>query len=298
MKILIAEDDENSRLLLETALTAQGYTVESSSNGQDALALAEKSPPSLIISDILMPQMDGFELCRHIKGNPKLQHTPFIFYSATFVESLDERLALALGATRLIVKPIEMWILLGIIKETLELADTERLNSPPTESDEQRIENLYAERLSRKLTKKVKELEWEREILMQSEERYRSLINDALNISSIAIIILDSKYKVTWFNQTLEEYFDIHLSQTIGLPAEQFYTEKIKDSFEHTDCLLEIKNSITRRNHIKHLECLLKPDHNSEARWLEYNSKPIHSGLYKGGRIEHFTDITRYKQIV
>ncbi len=297
MKILIAEDDENSRLLLETALTAQGYTVESSSNGQDALTLAEKSPPSLIISDILMPQMDGFELCRHIKGNPKLQHIPFIFYSATFVESLDERLALALGATRLIVKPIEMWILLGIIKETLELADTERLNSPSTESDEQRIENLYAERLSRKLTKKVKELEWEREILMQSEERYRSLINDALNISSIAIIILDSKYKVTWFNQTLEEYFDIHLSQTIGLPAEQFYTEKIKGSFEHTDCLLEIKNSITRRNHIKHLECLLKPDHNSEARWLEYNSKPIHSGLYKGGRIEHFTDITRYKQM-
>ncbi len=295
MKILIAEDDENSKLLLEAALTAQGYTVESSNNGQEALVLAEKSPPSLIISDILMPKMDGFELCRHIKGNPKLQHIPFVFYSATFVESLDERLALALGATRLIVKPIEMWTLLGIIKETLELANTAQPKSPSTHSDEQRIENLYAERLSRKLSKKVKELEWEREILMQSEERYRSLINDVLNISSIAIVILDSKYKITWFNRTFEEYFDIHLSQTIGLPAEQFYTEKIGNSFEH-NCLSEIKNSITRRDHIKHLECLLRSDNNNEIRWLEYNSKPIHLGLYKGGRIEHFTDITRYKQ--
>ncbi len=296
MKILIAEDDENSRLLLETALAAQGYTVESADNGQEALNLAEKSPPSLIISDILMPQMDGFELCRHIKNNPELQHIPFIFYSATFVESLDERLALALGAARLVVKPIEMWTLLGIIKETLELTNTDPSKAPPTDSDKHQVGDLYAERLSKKLSKKVKELEWERETLMQSEERYRSLINDALNTSSIAIVILDSQYKVTWFNQTFEKYFDTRLSQTIGLPAEQLYAEQIQGSFEESDCLLEVKNSLTNRSHIEHLECLLKPDSNGKVRWLEYNSKPIHSGLYKDGRIEHFIDITRYKK--
>ncbi len=298
MKILIAEDDENSRLLLKTTLLAQEYTVETANNGQEALALAEKSPPSLIISDILMPKMDGFELCRHIRSNPKLQHIPFIFYSATFVESRDERLALALGATRFIVKPIEIWTLLSIIKETLDLAKTAPAKLHTTDTDEQIIGDLYAERLSKKLSKKVKELEWEHEILVQSEERYRSLINDVLNTSSIATVILDSKYNVTWFNHAFEEYFDTHLSQTIGMSAKQLYTEQIQSFFEDPGSFLKITNSLENKIYIDYQECRLKPDSNGKVRWLEYSCRPIHSGLYKGGRIEHFTDITRYKQIV
>ncbi|HEB63833.1 MAG TPA: PAS domain S-box protein, partial [Gammaproteobacteria bacterium] len=206
-----------------------------------------------------------------------------------------ERLALALGATRFIVKPIEMWTLIGIIRETLDLASTTPSKSLTINSDEHLVGELYAERLSKKLAKKVKELEWEHEILMQSEERYRSLINDVLNTSTIAIMILDSKYNVTWFNHTFEEYFDTRLSQTIGMSAEQLYTTQIKNYFEEGESLLKIINSLASKNDIQHLECQLQPDDNGKARWLEYNSRPIHSGLYKGGRIEHFTDITRYK---
>ena len=92
MKILIVDDDENSRVFLERALLKQGYHVESVQNGAQALAKFEQSPPGLIISDILMPELDGFELCRRVKTDDRLRTIPFIFYSATFVAQEDRRL--------------------------------------------------------------------------------------------------------------------------------------------------------------------------------------------------------------
>ena len=62
MKILIAEDDENSRVYLERALTSQKYIVESAGNGAQAFEKALLSPPDMVISDILMPEMNGFDL--------------------------------------------------------------------------------------------------------------------------------------------------------------------------------------------------------------------------------------------
>ena len=67
MKILVVEDNEDSRVLLESLLEANGYEVESAENGKIALALATRRPPDLIISDILMPEMDGFEATKIIK---------------------------------------------------------------------------------------------------------------------------------------------------------------------------------------------------------------------------------------
>ncbi len=86
MKILIVEDDVNSRVFLERALLSQGYTVESAANGVQALEKAVLSPPDLIISDIMMPEMDGFELCRRVKTDERLHTIPFVFYTATYIE--------------------------------------------------------------------------------------------------------------------------------------------------------------------------------------------------------------------
>jgi len=67
-----------------------GYTVESACNGTDALEKARKAPPDLIISDILMPEMDGFELCRRIKTDDKLRKVPLVFYTATYIDRQDD----------------------------------------------------------------------------------------------------------------------------------------------------------------------------------------------------------------
>ena len=73
MKILLVDDDENSRIFLERALRSQGYEVDSAPNGAIALEKAQASPPEMIISDILMPEMNGFEFCHHVKTDPRLQ---------------------------------------------------------------------------------------------------------------------------------------------------------------------------------------------------------------------------------
>ena len=84
-----------------------GYEVVSARNGVEALQLLEQDKIDLIISDILMPQMDGFELCRQVKQRADLRHIPFIFYTATYTEKKDQELGLRLGASRFILKPVE-----------------------------------------------------------------------------------------------------------------------------------------------------------------------------------------------
>ncbi len=296
MKILIVEDDENSRLLLETTLVAHGYIVESASNGLEALELSESNPPNMIISDVLMPQMDGFELCRRIKSSPKLRDIVFIFYSATFIEDRDERLALALGAKHFIVKPIDMCNLLDIIKSSLDQTDTEPFKAAlPDNSSNQVREGLYTEQLSTKLTEKIKELEWEHKILMQSEERYSSLVNDVLNDLPTAIIVFDNKYNVTWLNRSFEKYFNTQSDRITGMPAEHLYTKLLQKYFKEPATIIKITNSLADKKYLKNLECLLETGNPHTSQWLEYSSKPIESGLYKGGRMELFTDITHHK---
>ena len=119
MKILIAEDDENSRQLLETVLSSEGYEVVSFENGLKAFAYLQTEIVDLIVSDILMPEMDGYGLCRAVKQNHQLQNVPFIFYTATYTSSQDERFALSLGATKFLIKPMVMTDLLNVISSVL-----------------------------------------------------------------------------------------------------------------------------------------------------------------------------------
>ncbi|MGB3062277.1 MAG: response regulator, partial [Anaerolineae bacterium] len=74
--ILIVDDNEQNRYLLRVLLTASGYAVLAAGNGVEALALARRARPNLIISDILMPQMDGFALCRECKRDEQLRAIP------------------------------------------------------------------------------------------------------------------------------------------------------------------------------------------------------------------------------
>jgi PAS domain S-box-containing protein len=107
MKVLIVDDRAESRLLLHDLLAERGYGILQAGDGESALSLTRREHPDMVISDILMPHMDGFDLCREIKADPALRHTAFVFYSATFVEPEDERLAMDLGASCFMRKPIE-----------------------------------------------------------------------------------------------------------------------------------------------------------------------------------------------
>ena len=175
MKILVAEDDENSRQLLETVLTAEGYQVVSVDNGLKALAYLQAEEADLIISDILMPEMDGYGLCKAVKQNVKLQKTPLIFYTATYTSAQDERFAMTLGAARFLVKPMLMQELVGIVAEVLKSDTPTKLakgrglyRSSPTKIDKQ-----HADRVRAKLDQKLVELNDGRTQLLESEARFK-----------------------------------------------------------------------------------------------------------------------------
>ena len=107
MRMLIVEDNEDSRIILKKTLESIGHTVEEAPNGKEALEIAKESPPDIIVSDVLMPVMDGFQFCKRVKGEGKLKNIPFIFYTATYTDAGDEELAMGLGADRFIIKPVE-----------------------------------------------------------------------------------------------------------------------------------------------------------------------------------------------
>jgi len=160
MHILIAEDNLELKSILETTLKIGGYTVTSAVNGAQALELAQQTPPDLIISDIMMPKMDGFTLCRKLKEDPQLKAIPLIFYTATYIGNQDKALALSMGVSRFIIKPIEMPALLKIIEEVLQEHKENSIPPPNNPAmDGEAIEMMHAERLIHKLDKKVKELE-------------------------------------------------------------------------------------------------------------------------------------------
>lgn len=106
-RILIVDDHATDRYLLRTVLEARGHTVTESVNGREALALARADPPDLVVSDVLMPELDGFGLCHEWHKNPLLARIPFAFYSATFVKPDEERFARAAGADLFLQKPLD-----------------------------------------------------------------------------------------------------------------------------------------------------------------------------------------------
>src|SRR5690242_9199688 len=137
MKILSVDDKLENLYLLEAMLRGSGYEVVSAHNGVEALHKLELDKFDLIISDILMPQMDGFELCHQVKQRDNLRHIPLIFYTATYTEKKDQELGLRLGASRFIIKPLEPEQFLAVLQDVIRQYETGVLASAaPVEKEE------------------------------------------------------------------------------------------------------------------------------------------------------------------
>jgi len=204
--ILIAEDSPTQANHLEHLLTEQGYQVEVANNGQDALVLAQQSKPNLIISDILMPVMNGYELCAAVKRDNTLKDIPIILLT-NLSDPVDIVSGLNAGADYYLTKPYDESLLVSRVKTALETPA--RLDDEAVEvrlevdlaGEQHRVttnhwqmlnlllstyENavhhnqllvqtqLELNRLNEQLEEKVKERTHD---LRESEERYRNISN-------------------------------------------------------------------------------------------------------------------------
>jgi hypothetical protein len=158
-RILNVDDNADNRYLLESLLKASGFEVISAENGRDALEKAQAQPPDLIVSDILMPVMDGYALCRAWKSDEQLKYIPFVFYTATYTEPKDKKFALSLGAERFLLKPQEPDLLIKIFKEVLEDKNSAKQPLSGPLGKEVEYFRQYNEILFRKLEKKMSDLE-------------------------------------------------------------------------------------------------------------------------------------------
>jgi CheY-like chemotaxis protein len=160
MKLLIVDDNEQNLYMLQVLLEGHGYQVASARDGAEALELARRDPPDVIISDILMPVMDGFSLCREWKKDEGLRAIPFVFYTATYTDPKDEEFALSLGAERFIVKPQEPDVFMEMVQQVIKNGETGRLVAlHEPEEGETTFFREYNEVLIRKLEDKLVQLE-------------------------------------------------------------------------------------------------------------------------------------------
>ncbi|MCJ7550682.1 MAG: response regulator [Anaerolineae bacterium] len=119
VKILVAEDERDIRELIVFSLQFAGFEVVSASNGAEAVELAARERPDLILMDVRMPRMTGYQACEAIKQIPETQNTPVIFLSAKGQESEIQE-GLGAGATKYILKPFAPDDLTLQVKQVLE----------------------------------------------------------------------------------------------------------------------------------------------------------------------------------
>src|SRR6266404_3255717 len=131
--ILVVDDDESARDLVVTVLGYAGHQLQEAADGAEALSRAKSRPPDLVIADLMMPTMDGFEFVRQLRESQGLAFTPVMFYTATYLESEARNLASACGVTLIITKPAEPQQILDAVEKSLGAPPIKVVASPSEE---------------------------------------------------------------------------------------------------------------------------------------------------------------------
>jgi len=177
--ILVVEDIPNVLELLEVTLRFKGYPVNTARNGQEALDVVAKEKPILVITDILMPRLDGFALAQKLRVNPLTRSVPIIFLSATYVTPEDKAFAMTLGAVRFLEKPVDTEEFLLTVAEIL----TQGPPTVPEPLNEHLFYQGYRERLESKLRHKNAQIARTERLLysLPAEQKaaFQSLLDEA-----------------------------------------------------------------------------------------------------------------------
>ena len=192
--ILVVEDVPNILELLDVTLRFKGYPVVTACDGEEALELVSKKEPALVITDIMMPRMDGYTLAFNLRRKPETSHIPIIFLSATYVTPEDKAFAISLGAVRFLEKPVDTEDFLLTVAEVL--TDDQLTLSPPM--DKQQFLQGYTRRLEIKLGHKNAQI--------VRNERLLETLPDSLK-SAFEEMLLDNRKQRDQIQYELDEIY-------------------------------------------------------------------------------------------
>lgn len=258
MNILVVDDESESRKLLTAILTAEGYDVRAADGGRLALTSLAVTRPELILLDIRMPGMDGFEVCRRIKENVATRDIPLMFLSAS--TDLSGRVeGFRLGAVDFVSKPFHREELLARVRTHLELG---RLRT--------NLEEQVAERTAE---------------LRESEERFRTMANAA----PVMIRVSDTNKLCTFFNKRWLEFTGRKITEE---PENGWVSGLHPDDLER--CYATYCSAFDERRSFQMEYQLRRAD--GEYRWVLGTEVPTFRGGIFAGYIGSVIDITDLKQ--
>lgn len=177
MNILIVDDIATNRKLLGVTLEAEGHTTLEAADGVEALQILARETVDAVISDILMPNMDGFRLCHALRKSDRLHAIPFIIYTATYTSPEDRKLAQTVGADKYLTKPAPTADVLKALREVMEKKAARPVPSAPV-VEETYVLQQYSQALVHKLEEKNAELKDTLDKLQSAHERIVELNSD------------------------------------------------------------------------------------------------------------------------
>jgi signal transduction histidine kinase/CheY-like chemotaxis protein len=305
--VLIVDDKEENLYLLRAVLEASGKTVTAAPNGAEALKELRNKMVDVIVSDILMPVMDGFSLCIACKKDPIINRIPFIFYTATYTDASDEAFALGLGADRFLTKPLQPEDIVREVDKALCRSDLGQAQAIPPLDDEKVVLKLYNQTLVRKLEKKMADLEAaNKQLSLEIEghkkaqaalEKNERLLRDiASSIPGVVYqFVLDPKGYMSF------SYVSDGASAILGVPPPDIYGDAIKAfSRVHPEDFDMVMASISESAQgLKPWTMVFRAMHQEGFyRWVKGNSIPRKQdggGVLWNGTFFDYTQIKDYQ---
>ncbi|MEW5805073.1 MAG: response regulator, partial [bacterium] len=255
MKILLVDDNTENLELLESVLRHYGYEVETASDGFQAFDKALQGKFDIIISDILMPRMDGFRLCRQVKTSEKLKDIPFVFYTATYTSPEDEKFALGQGADEFILKPKDPDTFIEILRKVIKNHEAGILRKPTLAPEEESgYFKHYSERLIKKLDDKLRELESAHKALAAEKEnlavilRSKDRLAQTLHFMADAVITINHEGRITLMNAMAETLTGWSQAEASGKSLTEVFhlvDENLLKRLDGTDQVIDLeKNTV------------------------------------------------------
>lgn len=253
LKVLLVDDIQENLELLDDVLTEHGYINRQAHNGLEALELLAKEEVHLIVADAMMPKMDGFMLCKEVRGSVAWGKLPFVIYTGNYVDAADQEFAKSIGVDRYVVKYAGLGALVQAVNElAAERYGRREANGTQTEDqsvlDDQAFLEQHHAIVIKKLEEKMAELEMYAETLKRknreiqaSEDRYRGLFDHA----SISIFVVDRETgRVLDVNAKGVSLLGHTREEILGLQKLPFVDPDFQGRFLHAHSFVSVETGI------------------------------------------------------